>query len=163
MLHRTRHSPAQQAPRQQRADKEVPASLPDPVQHRPDERGEHGEGGHGDEQGQRHPATGLGHRGAEEQRPGQGHGDERVGRAARGGEFHEPVQAGPAGTGRLSHPVDEAGGAAGAGGTDPGPGGTGPGPGLRGRGQAAVYPPRPQPRAGQSHDPSILRCGEAIT
>ena len=116
---RAGHAPAEQATGQQGADHDVPAAVPDPVQHRPDERGQHGERCHRDEQGERDPAPGLVHRGAEEQRAGQGHGHERIRRRAGRGQLDEPVQAGAGSPGGLRHPADAPSRATGGGGAGP--------------------------------------------
>ena len=54
-------------------------------------------GRHRDEQEQHHLAPGLVDRGAEEDRPGERHGDEGVARAAGGGQLDQRGQPGPAG------------------------------------------------------------------
>ena len=83
------HPPAQQAARQQGPGQDVAAALVDPVQHRADERRQHRERRHGNEQVDSHLTAGLVERGVEEQGPGERHRDERVadiaGRSARSG------------------------------------------------------------------------------
>ena len=123
--------------------------VPDPVQHGPDERGQQRERRQCDEQGQRDPAAGLVHRGAEEQRPGQGDRDERVGGGPGRGQFQQPVQTGPVGPGRAGQLPDDPLRAAGR-----------RGPGSSRRAQpgrnTASRPLGSRSRTGQSHALSIL-------
>ena len=156
VVDRGRHPPAEQAAGQQGAGQQVATALLHAVQGRPDERREHRERRHRHQQEEHHPAAGLIHRRAEEDRPGQRHGDERVAGAAGGGQFDERGQAGPPGPRGAGHPVHEAAGPAGRGGAGPR---AGPDRAARGAGRATGSPHR----LGQPHVTSILgsrHCGD---
>ena len=155
------HPPAQQAPGEQRAGHDVAASLLNPVQHRPDERREHHERRHRDEQVENHLAARLVERGVEEQRPGQRHDHEGVPDVARRGQLDQVREAGAARAGGTGDPVEEPARAARRAGA--GPRGTGsrggarPGGRLRGGEHLARSPPGLLgPRARLAHDTSIL-------
>ena len=101
--HQRQHAPAEVA-----GGDRPPAAALQPVQRRPDDRGEHGERGHRDQQVQRDVAAlGVGGR-REEQRPGQRDGDHRVPGHVQGvdpQELGQAALAGAVGPAGRAHPV----------------------------------------------------------
>ena len=104
---RAGHRPAQQAAGQHRAHHDVPAPLPDPVQHGPDKRCKQREWRHGEDEVEHDLTARLVQGGIEEHGPGQGHGHEGVPGTPRRGQLDETRQAGAARARRAAQPVHE--------------------------------------------------------
>ena len=144
-----RHRVAEQPAGQHRARQHEPAALLYPVKRRADERRQHRERRHRDDEEEHHFAARLVDRRAEEDRPGQRDGDERVGRPAGGGHFDERAEAGPVGALGAGDAVHQGRGAAG-----------GPAARLATRPEGAARrlgrTASPVKRIGHPHVPSIL-------